>query len=82
MSERVHHGNCQKDECWSGEPSFRHQAWIAYPGRTTNYPVSKDFQAGWEAGRDWARAETTTSSVPGCMHMPRCDDRYECVERD
>jgi hypothetical protein len=36
----------------------------------------------WAAGRDWARQQPTPPSVPGCMHMPRCDDRYECAERN
>ena len=82
--------HCLREVCLDGgEPASVHQAWTSYPGRVTNDVISKDFQAGWAAGRDWAREQQAreetsrgvTLKLLGCPHTPGCLSVDQCGGR-
>jgi hypothetical protein len=50
--------HCLREVCLDGgEPAAVHRAWTKHPGRNGNDVISKDFRAGWQAGRDWQRQQ-------------------------
>lgn len=75
--------HCLRAVCIDGgEPAAVHQAWVRHPGRSQNDVISKDFQAGWKAGRDHQAALSAAQRQPETGEAERLRGALELVAED